>query len=420
MGVLDEQVPGQGSNPSNPSAFLAQLAQMFQSNAGKGGAPQQPGVVSPAHIGQVTQPQAPPTYGMGGPQLPGVQPSIIPGATSGGPFAGYKAPQPITDTAFQNKAARTSAITQNLISGVASGYVAYKQTQFKKKVQEAKAAAMVQLQQQNPQFQQAVQTASKANPEAQKAFEKSQEKWMKIYEKAMSDPNSPEYYGIQQAYQEAMTQAQLRDQAQEQKEKIAQAVATRQAEQARAEAERARASSYGTPEQEHKYKMEEIQAQNEGRLAKANADNATRLKQTIQRGQDMLRVQQERNKAAFAKIDVDKMKAGQKTKQDASVMAVFRQSKALEDQINGVIKAAKPYQDWLDKHSIQDSFDSDQAVAARNQIALYDAQLNDLRQKQDSVNMAIDALTGAGKLQPAAPEPSSAPPKGAKVYDMSQ
>lgn len=241
---------GQGQMSPQQKMLLAmrQFGYNPQQRGGGGGAP--PGGVV-AQGGPGPTPQTGTVPFVGDPlNYPKVPQAIMPTGAEKGPGQYAQPFSPNTETQFVNKAARAQAITSNLIGGIGQAVMTYKQMEWDKKMQQARAAGLQQAQQQQQQGQQqqpgqpgeqqaqqpdkslqylqaAMQAAPtpKAKQDIQKQIDKYQKdkvrqeikqnkQMAKVWENAQK-PNSPEWFGMQQArqdlYAQQLTQANIQE-----------------------------------------------------------------------------------------------------------------------------------------------------------------------------------------------------------------
>jgi hypothetical protein len=217
---------------------LQDMIKLLQIGGGQQMAPQEPaGVVSPGTPGgpppmMVAPPSGAGPGGAGGPgasggSLPAQNMAMSP-AQAGGPAArqpirGYEGPYE-----FRSPQARTGAVVDNAIKSLQSFAMSYKQHQFESEAASANVIALASIakpkqasnQQLTAQDMQAIEAAAKLEKKAPK-----------LIEKAMTDPMSGAYVGVQRAYNayaaQEMMQAKL---AGEQQKAAAEAALAKQRE----------------------------------------------------------------------------------------------------------------------------------------------------------------------------------------------
>lgn len=197
--------------------------------------------------GQIPQTPQLPQFGDPGsfPRIPGVpETGITPEQAMGPGRNPLVIPRAPYQSAFMDRGARTGYMVHNLLSDVSMGAQRFRQYEWDKKMQQAQAAAMGQIQQrmkaqqrqpgqiagqQAPQqpdeVAQAIQKAmgETTDPKERaklqkmleargKAREKEDSQWAKIFMKSQ-DPTTPEYAGVQRAYgmMRAMGEQSLQD-----------------------------------------------------------------------------------------------------------------------------------------------------------------------------------------------------------------
>jgi hypothetical protein len=248
-------------------------------------------------------------------------------------------------------------------TGLVAAVMAVKQSQSQNKMQKARQLTS-----------QYLALKQNGDPQVQKTADAMMQdpKVHKIFDKAINDPSSPEYQGVQMAYRDIEDQEQRQKQMQEMQSKIEsqsalsqQRLSLAQQESAYAERAKTQASQMGqvTPAEQAKLdeKMKQATIQIQGRLDQTQMQTSTMLKVVDAR--------------VSAMRDVARINAGAKLgaagmRQQAASQAIFKEYKALQDQANELDRQSKDLKAHLDKntHWYGDADDADEVQGQLMQI----------------------------------------------------
>lgn len=326
-----------------PQMLQALLAQQM-SKQGGGGPQMQPPAMPQVQPGQpgAMQPPAPQQGNTQQPQFQsGGSTMMLPGGTASPAITGI----PMSATPPGEKPRLTG-------TGIMGSVLAIKNNFQDKRVQKARTLASQQIAMlQNPEMKKSMDDAAKKDPNVAKALEKQQKDWIKIYDKAMTDPNSAEYQGVQMAYRDQIQQEQqdvsmreMQAKMEEQRSRVQQQQALSQQEQARAGLLQRQTQLAGTETEADKAKldarMEQVTAQIKARMLQSQAQVKAMLEATKIRATSA--VQSAAIRAGGT------VKAAQ-ARQNKADQYIINEYKALNQQLNELDKQSKDLQSHLDK-----------------------------------------------------------------------
>jgi len=367
-----------GTPQLTPQA-LQQFIQMMQQRQQQGGA-------------------QPPSGGMPNPQQ--AQPSQATGGNA--PMSEMPPVKTLPGIAPMPQGPQSQTTTR--LQGIPAAVMMIKQGMHQQKIQKAKSLTDWFIAMQDPQTKQQVQKAVSGDPKLQKAFEKKMHDYTKMYDKALTDPNSPEGQGVQAAYRAQQQQAQ---QQQEWQTKQAQIQAIQNQKNALAAEEQRRTQLMGTVTDAERFKEQQknvrAQATIDSQITRQAAQIAAQNAQLTQKLTVMKQIAEMREGGLNAR-------AGQRQQQSQAAQALYKQAQAQQNELNELERRRKDIADNMQKHPVLDWF-SDEGQNAKAQLDLIDGQINQLQGKQQVLFQSFDQMQQVG-LIPKAPmtTPAAAAP----------
>jgi hypothetical protein len=293
---------------------------------------------------------------------------------------------------------------------IIGGVMAVKQKMSQDKQQKARAIAgqyIAMMNSGDPKLQQAAQQLL-ADP-----------KNHKIFDKAISDPTSPEYNGVQQAYQDVVREDQQKAAWQQLQQQMSEAQARMVAEQQRGKyweqmGEAAGRRGEVTPEDRFKaeQKAQQIKDQIAARKETNDANIAARRKNLEAQIASLEKRTSMQQKGAMARTK-------ERVASDQAIAAMLKQYKNIEQRYSTLDReqttlekeiSDKPVGSWL----------TGEDDAFRSRISAIDAQRKVLDDQMDQVGAAVDQMT-QGKLIPKKNQEASAGKSTQpKIHDFSK
>lgn len=371
------------STPSLTPEMQQALMRMLQ----PGGQGMQPGMMQPpVQSGQ---------QGGGQPQMPrmGGNNQVMPSGTAVPMVPGV----PMSATPPRP----TSAIAGSGIGMIPAAVAAIKQGMSQKKAQKARASASEWIAiQQDPNMKKQLEELAKSDPKLAKVLEKKQQDFIKMYDNAIKDPNSPEYQGIQMAYRDQLSQEQ-------QKIEMTKMKAQADAEQAKVGAEQAR----GKQEEAHAA-LYEKQAEQEGQVTPAKQAEITQKNAAQAEATKRIQMQvDQRIKTTRMQIDgmlkaTDKRVAAMRdalgvSKDDKTVSNLAKDYSNLNAQIKTLNDESSKMQKDLSDHPIKyEMWSTEEGAKIRNKIEANQAQTQILQQQLKLIEQKRQIMLQMGVLPP--------------------
>lgn len=236
----------------------------------------------------------------------------------------------------------------------------------------------------------------------------------KIFDKAVSDPGSPEYAGVQMAYRDQLSQEQQGIAMKEMQAKMEHQRAQTEEQRAKAQQEQAKAADLQKQTGQRGTVTELDQAKMDAKMEQVTAQIKAKNLQTQTATQAMLQAVNARVAGAVKVAGIKEQ--GAKTRQAAKIDTyILGEYKALQGQLNELDKQSKDLNSHLDKttHWYSDPDDKDEV---QQQLAQIDAQRGVLMQQFQMLQQKDQAFQRSGLTPP----PQSKSAGGAVIHDMSK
>lgn len=375
-----------GMSMLSPQQQQQLLAMMAGANGGQGGG-QQPPQVPPQ---QMTQGSQPPQMQPSGqqPQMPqfstGRGTMMLLGGTASPSVPGV--PQSATPPR------QPSQMRASGVAAIPGAVMAVKQKMQQDKVQKARQLAS-----------QYIALKQSDDPNVQKTADAmmSDPKVHKIFDKATTDPNSPEYQGVQMAYRDQMSQEEQKIAMQEMKSKMQQQQASTQHQQAlarqadaTANQRQAQADTAGQVTEADKFKAEQ-------RMNQVTAQIQSRLQQTSQTTQRMMEATKLRIEGSIkvAQIRGSATVSAAGKRANATNNYIIQEYKALNSQLTDLDRTSTALSAQLAKQTHWYGDDEGKADI-QQKISQIEAQRTVLTQQFQMLQQKDQAFTRSGLVPP--------------------
>jgi hypothetical protein len=381
-----------GLPPQVLQALMAQMAQQKgQQTASGPGAPPTP---------QIPPGQMPPTgQPSGGPPRLGGNNVMLPGGTAAPGIPGVQM------SATPPK--RAGNTTGHGMMAIPAAVMQAKQNKQRSKTEQARQLAGQYLAMKNsddPKVQQAADQLL-ADP-----------KNHKVFDKAVSDPSSPEYAGVQMAYRDQLAQEQQGQAMQEMRAKVQEQQAAAQQKQALAAQEQAKAADLRKQTEQRGTVTELDQAKLDAKMEQVTAQIKAKMLQTQTSTQAMLQAVNARVAGAVKVAGIKEQ--GAKTRQASKIDTyILGEYKALQGQLNELDRQTKDLTSHLDKTTHWYS-DPDDKNDVQQQLAQIDAQRGVLMQQYQMLQQKDQAFQRSGLVAP--PQSTTPGPNSVTVHDFSK
>lgn len=236
----------------------------------------------------------------------------------------------------------------------------------------------------------------------------------KIFDKAISDPNSPEYQGVQMAYRDVMKEDQAKQSFQEMQARIQQQQALAQQEQARARDLQSLATTRGQVTESEVYKEEQKNERTKMQIDARLQQSRQSIEAMNKRAANSIASLEKR--AALAQRGA-KERAGMRQQQSQAANAMLKEYRNIQSEISNLDREQKDMQDNMSRSPIT-SWITGQADEYTARSAMIESKRTQLETRLQALDASVDAMTQGGVIPREASAAKAGGPIVVKPEDM--